>query len=52
MSVLFNRKLAEASGINTRVFYCSILLVTGLSVAFSLKLVGGLLVYALIAPQA
>ncbi len=48
LSVLFDRKMAEASGIDTRMFYYSILLVTGLSVAFSLKLVGGLLVYALI----
>ncbi len=48
MSVLFDRKLAEASGVNTRMFYYAILLVTGLAVAFSLKLVGGLPVYALI----
>ncbi len=48
LSVLFDRKLAEASGVNTRIFYYAVLLVTGLAVAFSLKLVGGLLVYALI----
>jgi ABC-type Mn2+/Zn2+ transport system permease subunit len=48
MAVLFDRKLAEASGINTRVFYYAVLFITGVSVAMSLKLVGGLLVYALI----
>jgi len=48
LSVMFNRKLAEASGINTEFFYFSILFFTGFAVALSLKLVGGLLVYALI----
>ncbi len=48
MAVLFDRKLAEASGIETRVFYYAVLFFTGVSVALSLKLVGGLLVYALI----
>lgn len=48
LSVLFDRKLAEASGVNTKVFYYAILFASGLAVAFSLKLVGGLLVYALI----
>ena len=33
---------------NTRVFYYAVLFITGISVAMSLKLVGGLLVYALI----
>jgi len=47
-SLLFHRKLAEASGINTRLFYFSILFFTGFAVALSLKLVGGLLVFALI----
>ena len=47
-AVLFHRKLAEASGINTRLFYFSILFFTGFAVALSLKLVGGLLVFALI----
>jgi ABC-type Mn2+/Zn2+ transport system permease subunit len=48
VSILFNRKLAEASGVNTRLFYFAILFLTGLAVSLSLKLVGGLLVFALI----
>jgi len=47
-SLMFNRKLAEASGINTSLFYFLILFLIGVTVAFSLKLVGGLLVFALI----
>ncbi|KYK31601.1 MAG: metal ABC transporter permease [Theionarchaea archaeon] len=46
-SIMFSRKLAEASGINTKPFYYLILFLTGITVAFSLKLVGGLLVFAL-----
>ncbi len=46
-SIMFSRKLAEASGINTRPFYYLMLFLTGITVAFSLKLVGGLLVFAL-----
>lgn len=46
-AIMFSRKLAEASGINTRPFYYLILFLTGITVAFSLKLVGGLLVFAL-----
>jgi len=47
-ALMFNRKLAEASGINTGLFYFLILFLVGVTVAFSLKLVGGLLVFALI----
>ncbi len=47
-SIMFSRKLAEASGINTKPFYYLILFLTGVTVAFSLKLVGGLLVFALL----
>jgi len=47
-ALMFNRKLAEASGINTSLFYFLILFLVGVTVAFSLKLVGGLLVFALI----
>jgi ABC-type Mn2+/Zn2+ transport system permease subunit len=46
-SIMFSRKLAEASGVNTMPFYYLILFLTGITVAFSLKLVGGLLVFAL-----
>lgn len=48
MAIIFDRKMAKASGISTRPFYFTILFLTGLTVAFSLKFVGGLLVYALI----
>ncbi|KXA88556.1 hypothetical protein AKJ40_01070 [candidate division MSBL1 archaeon SCGC-AAA259M10] len=48
LAMLFDRKMAEASGVNTDPFYFSILFLTGLTVAFSLKFVGGLLVFALI----
>ncbi len=46
-AILFDRKLARASGINDKPFYYLILILTSLTVAFSLKLVGGLLVFAL-----
>ncbi len=48
LALLFNRKLAEAAGINTYMFTLVIVFMTGLAVSLSLKLVGGLLVYALI----
>lgn len=48
MTLLFNRKLAQSSGINTFAFTMVIIFLTGLAVSLSLKLVGGLLVYALI----
>jgi ABC-type Mn2+/Zn2+ transport system permease subunit len=48
ISVMFHRKMAEASGINTKFFYFAVLFLTGLSVSLSLRIVGGLLVFALI----
>ena len=48
LAVMFHRKLAESSGINTRLFYFMILFFTGFAVSLSLRLVGGLLVFALI----
>lgn len=48
IAVMFHRKLAESGGINTKLFYFSVLFFTGFAVALSLKLVGGLLVFALI----
>jgi len=48
VSIMFHRKLAEASGINTKIFYFSVLFLTGFAVALSLRIVGGLLVFALI----
>lgn len=48
LAVMFHRKLAEAAGINTRLFYFAVLFFTGFAVSLSLQLVGGLLVFALI----
>ncbi|MBS3749350.1 MAG: metal ABC transporter permease [Candidatus Thermoplasmatota archaeon] len=48
VAVMFHRKLAESAGINTKMFYFAVLFFTGFAVALSLKLVGGLLVFALI----
>jgi ABC-type Mn2+/Zn2+ transport system permease subunit len=45
---MFNRKLAEASGVNTKLFFFAVLFLTGFAVSLSLKIVGGLLVFALI----
>jgi len=47
-AIMFNRKLAEADGINTKPFIYLIILLSGVVVTFSLKLVGGLLIYALL----
>jgi ABC-type Mn2+/Zn2+ transport system permease subunit len=48
LCVMFNRKLAESSGVNTKIIYFVVLFLTGFSVALSLRIVGGLLVFALI----
>ncbi len=47
-AIMFNRKLAEADGINTRPFIYLIIFLAGVVITFSLKLVGGLLIYALL----
>jgi len=47
-AIMYNRKLAEADGINTRIFIYFIILLSGIVTTLSLKLVGGLLVYALL----
>ena len=47
-AIMFNRKLAEADGINTKPFIYLIIFLAGVVITFSLKLVGGLLIYALI----
>ncbi|KYK29686.1 hypothetical protein AYK20_04990 [Thermoplasmatales archaeon SG8-52-1] len=48
IAIMFNRKLAESSGINTRLYYFAVLFLTGIAVSFSIRIVGGLLVFALI----
>jgi len=47
-AIMFNRKMAEADGINTKPFIYFMIFLAGIVVAFSLKLVGGILVYALL----
>ncbi len=47
LAILLDMKLARESGINPRPFYYLILFLTGLTVSLSLKLIGGLLVFAL-----
>jgi zinc/manganese transport system permease protein len=47
-AIMYNRKLAEADGINTKLFVYLIILLSGVVTTLSLKLVGGLLVYALL----
>jgi len=47
-AIMFNRRMAEADGINTKPFIYFIIFLVGIVVAFSLKLVGGILVYALL----
>jgi len=47
LAILLNRKLATASGINTRVYYYLILFLTALVVSLSLQITGGLLIYTL-----
>ncbi len=48
MAIMFNRKLAESSGINTKLFYFAVLFLTAFAVSLSIRIVGGLLVFALI----
>jgi len=47
LAIMLDRKLAEESGINTRPFYYAILFLCGITVSVSLKLIGGLLIFAL-----
>jgi ABC-type Mn2+/Zn2+ transport system permease subunit len=47
-AIMYNRKMAEADGINTKIFIYLIILLSGVVITLSLKLVGGLLIYALL----
>ncbi|MCR4404174.1 MAG: metal ABC transporter permease [Candidatus Acetothermia bacterium] len=47
LAILLDMKLAREAGLNPRPFYYAILFLTGMTVALSLKLIGGLLVFAL-----
>ncbi|NHI94534.1 MAG: methyltransferase domain-containing protein [Candidatus Lokiarchaeota archaeon] len=48
LAIMFDKKLAQASGINVSIFFFFVLMTTGIVVAFSIKIIGALLVYALI----
>ncbi|MEM2341353.1 MAG: metal ABC transporter permease [Candidatus Bathyarchaeia archaeon] len=47
-AIMFDRRMAEADGINTKPFIYSIIFIIGIVVALSLKLIGGILVYSLL----
>lgn len=47
LAILLDMKLAREAGLNPRPFYYSVLFLTGTTVSLSLKLIGGLLVFAL-----
>jgi len=47
-AIMYDRKLAEADGINTKPFVYFIIFLVGLVVTLSLKLVGGILIFALL----
>lgn len=47
-AVLFNREMASANGINDRLFFYSIMLLTGITAAVNLNIIGGLMLFALI----
>ncbi len=47
LAVLLDRKLATASGVNARAVYYLVLFLTALTVALSLRITGGLLIYTL-----
>jgi len=47
LAILLDRKLAAASGVNTRVYYYLVLFLTAITVALALRITGGLLIYAL-----
>ncbi|MHA1315457.1 MAG: metal ABC transporter permease [Candidatus Helarchaeota archaeon] len=48
IAIMFNKKLARASGINVSAYNFFILLATGIVVSLTMKVIGALLVYALI----
>ena len=48
LAILFDVRLAEADGINTRLYVYTIIFLVGTTVVLLLKLVGGFLVFTLI----
>ena len=47
-SILFDRRLAEAEGVNTRVYVYLLITLSGIAISVSLKIVGGFLVFSLL----
>jgi len=47
-AIMFDRRLAEADGLNTRPFVYFIIFLVGIVITLSLRLVGGLLIFALL----
>ena len=47
LAILLDRKLATASGVNTRVYFYLVLFLTAVTVSLCLRITGGLLIYAL-----
>lgn len=51
-AIMFNMKIAEASGIRVRLVYYLLLFIIAISVALSLNIVGGLLIFVLLVTPA
>jgi len=51
-AIMFNMKIAEAAGIRVKLVYYILLFIIALSVALSLNIVGGLLIFVLLAAPA
>lgn len=53
MAIMFHMKIAEASGIRTKLVYYAVLFIIAIAVALNINIVGGLLIYVwLIVPAA
>ncbi|HTY91990.1 MAG TPA: metal ABC transporter permease [Methanocella sp.] len=53
LAIIFNMKIAEASGIRTKPVYYALLFITAISVALCMNIVGGLLIFVwLVTPAA
>ena len=48
LPVLFDRLLAEAEGLNTKPYVYSLLVVSGVAIALTLRIVGGFLIFSLL----
>lgn len=48
LPIFFDRRLAEAEGLNTRLYSYTLIALAGVVIAFSLRIVGGFLVFSLL----